>query len=143
MDIIYSMAFGLDIDSKNNLQNEVVKLGNTIISKFSALPSWRLLANRTYNFHWKIIYRYLFPFNIQTVQMVYINMLCDIYVGNCLSVMFPELAKYFNTSLLDRDDVANFSKSVEKAINERENAESVISHKMLFLFVRHIADSQC
>ena len=56
-----------------------------------------------------------------------------LYVGNCLSVMFPKLAKYFDTSLLDRDDVANFSKAVEIAIIEGRNAELVISHNIACL----------
>ena len=60
MDIIYSTAFGLDIDSKNNPQNEIVKFGNTIISKLFTPPSDRTLGWRKCTFRWKIVNRYAF-----------------------------------------------------------------------------------
>ena len=48
MDIIFSTAFGLDIDSKNNPQNEIVKHGTEIVSNFYTAPAWRMDATCTY-----------------------------------------------------------------------------------------------
>ena len=130
MDIIYSTAFGLDIDSKNNPHNEIVKIGNTFVSKFFAPPDKNLgWGTCKCTFRGKIVNRYVFPScYIQTVQLVYFNILCYIYVGNCLSVIFPQ---YFGTSLPDRIEVDNFNEAVQKAINERRNAESVISQNII------------
>ena len=78
MDIIFAMAFGLDIDSRNNPQSEIVKHGNTIASKFYAAPTWRMDAISMYTLHWKTNLVYLFPSNIYMLQMININLKYDI-----------------------------------------------------------------
>ena len=46
----------------------------------------------------------------------------------------PKLAKYLDVGLLDKDDVASFSKAVKEAVTARQNPEWVSSSKSYLIY---------